>query len=107
MKALIEAEADVDKESKNAWTALLYAVKKMGNLISEKRTRCMCEGIALLAVTLCTRYRYILLLPLSLLIYPKCVGDALSVLTLRSRYRRILLFPPPPPHYPNVLAMHL
>ena len=74
MKALIKAEADVDKESKNAWTALHMAVKKVGNLISEKRTRYMREGIAPLAVTLRTRYRRILLLPHSLLIYPNVLA---------------------------------
>ena len=63
MKALVEAKATVDKENKKGQTALFWAVKKMENLMSEKRPRFMCKGIALLSVTLRTRYRRIALSP--------------------------------------------
>ena len=63
VKALVEAKADVDKEDECGRTALLLAVKKMENLMPGKRTRYMCQGIALLSVTLRTQYRRILLSP--------------------------------------------
>ena len=78
VKALVEAKATVDKENKDGRTALIYAVKKMRNLMSEKRTRNMCKGVVF------------------------------SVVTLPTRYRRILLLPPSSPFFSsNVLAMHL
>ena len=77
-KELVKANATVDKEDKYGWTALIYAVKKMGNLMSEKRPHNMCKGVVF------------------------------SVVTLPTRYRRILLLPPSSPFLsPNVLAMHL
>ena len=76
-KELVKANATVDKEDVYGLTALSYAVKKIGNLMSEKRPRNMCKGVAFSVVTLPTRYRRILplppLLPLPLL---QCVGDA-------------------------------
>ena len=63
MKALVDGKAKVDKEDKWGRTALFQAVTKMENLMSEKRPRFMCKGIALLSVTLRTRYRRIPLSP--------------------------------------------
>ena len=70
VKALIAANATVDKEDEWGQTALLQAVQKMENLMLEKRPPYTSKGIALLAVT------------------------------RRTRYRRIPLFPPPPPSSP-------
>ena len=63
MKALVEGKANVDKEDNQGNTALLYAVKKMENLISEKQPQCMCKETALSVLTLPSRYRRILLFP--------------------------------------------
>ena len=65
VKELFKAKANVDKVDKQGRTALLSAVNKMENLMSEKRPRFMCKGIALLSVTLRTRYRRIPLSPSS------------------------------------------
>ena len=73
VKALIEEKAAVDKEDEWGRTALFQAVKKMENLMSEKRPRFMCKGIALLSVTLRTRYRRIPLPP-SALVSPNVSG---------------------------------
>ena len=72
-KELVKAKADVDASGKGSYegmTALMFAVAKMENSMSEKRPRFTCKGIAL------------------------------SVVTLRAQYRRILLFPAPPPSSP-------
>ena len=67
MKALVEAKANVDKKNKKGLTplirAVLYAVKKMENLMSEKRTRYKFKEIALSVLTFLFRYRRILLPP--------------------------------------------
>ena len=41
VKALIEEKADVDKEDEQGRTPLFWAVKKMENLMAEKRPRFM------------------------------------------------------------------
>ena len=45
VKALVEAKAIVDKESKDGRTALMVAVKKMENLMSEKRPQYIWKGL--------------------------------------------------------------
>ena len=60
---LLEAKANVDQLAHSGWTALLMAVKKKENLMSEKRPRSLCKRIALPAVALRTRYRSMVLFP--------------------------------------------
>ena len=42
VKALVDLKATVDKKDKQGRTALFQAVKKIQNLMSEKRPRFMC-----------------------------------------------------------------